>query len=133
MVKLCNKLFSWLYLIEWMGPVFLLIPKNSNEYQYLKCTAISISILNVEKYWGIHYQSPLINGKADKHLPYPNFETAVKFLLGKQSFIKFFLGKQSFYKVFRKDSYHRLKFDIFAWLSLNLYYGHAFIKKEISI
>ena len=25
-------------------PVFLQIPKNSNEYRYLKCTAISISI-----------------------------------------------------------------------------------------
>ena len=32
--------------------VLLPILKNSNEYQYLKCTAISLLILNVEKYWG---------------------------------------------------------------------------------
>ena len=32
------------------GSVILPIPKKSNMYQYLKCTAISISIQNVEKY-----------------------------------------------------------------------------------
>ena len=38
--------------------VFLPIPKKSNEYRYLKCTAVSISILNVEKYCG-QYQYPV--------------------------------------------------------------------------
>ena len=38
--------------------MLLPIPKNSNEYRYLKCTAISISILNVEKYWGSISQYP---------------------------------------------------------------------------
>ena len=38
--------------------VFLPIPQKSNEYRYLKCTAVSISILNVEKYCG-QYQYPV--------------------------------------------------------------------------
>ena len=40
----------------WWLTMLLLIPKNSNEYQCLKCTAISILILNVEKYWGRFHQ-----------------------------------------------------------------------------
>ena len=36
----------------WWFTLLLPIPKNSNECQYPKCTAISILILNVEKYWG---------------------------------------------------------------------------------
>ena len=38
--------------------VFLPIPKKSNEYRYLKYTAVSILILNVEKYCG-QYQYPV--------------------------------------------------------------------------
>ena len=53
----------------------------------------------------------VINGKADKHLPYPNFETS--------HVLKFLLGKQSFYKIFSDNSYDWLKFLIFAWLDLN--------------
>ena len=40
----------------WWLTMLLPIPKNSNEYQCLKCTAISILILNVEKYWGRFHQ-----------------------------------------------------------------------------
>ena len=32
----------------WPQPVYLPISKKSNEYRYFKCTAVSISILNVE-------------------------------------------------------------------------------------
>ena len=35
------------------------------------------------------------------------------------NFIKFLLGKQSFYKVFSNDFYDRLKYHVFAWLSLD--------------
>ncbi len=45
----------------------------------------------------------LINVKAGKHLPYPNFETTVilqSFSMVNSHFIKFLVAKQSFYKVF---------------------------------
>ena len=43
-ISLSKKIHSDLMILQ--------IPKNSNEYWYLKCTAISIWTLNVEKYWG---------------------------------------------------------------------------------
>ena len=52
--KYDNRLFIDLQLLTQKNtssePVILPIPKKSNMYQYLKCTAISISIQNVEKY-----------------------------------------------------------------------------------
>ena len=47
-----------IFMTTYSPSVLLLVPQKSNEYQYLKCTTISILILNVGQYYG-QYQYPV--------------------------------------------------------------------------
>ena len=64
--------------------VLLPIPKNSNEYRYLKCTAILILILNVKKYWG----SISIPSRSSI------FQYQYPYLIYKTHFITFFIKQE---------------------------------------
>jgi hypothetical protein len=65
--------------VRWCAGIFL-IPKKSNMYQHLKCTAIPISIQNVEKYY---------SRVQNKHSPKPN------------NFLTFFQGLRPYFRLHR--------------------------------